>query len=53
MGSSQLSVRLTFNSLGIILTNVLVTMHQIVRSVNKSQRLLIFFILILDEPTSS
>ena len=53
MGFSQLSVRSTFNSLVFVLTNVLVTMHQIVRDVNKSQRLLIFFILIPDDPTYS
>jgi hypothetical protein len=36
-----------------ILTNVLVTMHQIVRGVNKLQRSLLLFVLVQDAPTSS
>ena len=36
-----------------ILTNVLVTMHQIVRGVNKLQRSLLFFVLAPDSATYS
>jgi hypothetical protein len=40
-------------SMVFILTNVLVTMHQIIRGVNKLQRSLPFCVLVLDSPTYS
>jgi hypothetical protein len=40
-------------SMVFILTNVLVTMHQIVRGVDKLQRSLLFYVPVPDPPTSS